>query len=94
MKDKRIKTLNELKKYCEDISCRKDGVECLGDCEVYILVGGFGRSSKYIQHYSDGSWWINHQIDDTEEEYKNDKELKKGYPLLFEAIEKGCLIKY
>ena len=69
MKDKRIKRLIALKNYCEDISCRKDGVECLGDCEVYILVGGFGRSSKYIQYYSDGSWWINHQLDDTEEEY-------------------------
>ena len=91
MKYRRIKTLNELKKYCKDVSY---DCGCVSDCEVYILVGGCCRSSKYIQYYSDGSWWINHQIDDTEEEYKNDKELKKGYPLLFEAMEKGCLIKY
>ena len=88
MKDKRIKSLNELKEYCKDVG------ECVSDSEVYILVGGCGRSSKYIQYYSDGSWWINHQIDDTEEEYKNDKELKKGYPMLFKAMDKGCLIKY
>ena len=92
MKDRRIKTLNELKKYCKDTS--NNGSGDVSESEVYILLNGMLRSSKYIQYYSDGSWWINHQIDDTEEEYKNDKELKKGYPLLFEAMEKGCLIKY
>ena len=92
MKDKRIRTLKELKEYCKDTS--NNGTGDVSESEVYILVGGFGRSSKYIQYYSDGSWWINHQIDDTEEEYKNDKELKKGYPMLFKAMDKGCLIKY
>ena len=86
-KDKRIKSLSELKLYCKEDNC-------CSESEVYILLHGFLRSSKYIQHYSDGSWWILHQVDDTEVEYKNDKELKKGYPLLFEAMDKGCLIKY
>ena len=86
--DKRIKSLDALKEYCDD---DKD----IDDCEVYILLNGMLRSSKYIKYYSsDGSWWIQHQMDDTEQEYDNDDALKEGYPLLFEAIDKGALIKY
>ena len=69
--DKRIKTLDELKEYCEY------------------------KDDKYIQYYKEtGEWWIEHQISDAEEEFKDDTALKSGYPMLFEAMQKGCLIKY
>ena len=86
--DKRIKSLDALKEYCDD---SKE----VDDCEVYILLNGMLRSSKYIQYNKDsGCWWIEHQISDESEEFDNDTALKEGYPLLFEAIDKGALIKY
>ena len=91
MEDKRIRSLEELKEYCKDVSYNGG---CVSDCEVYILLNGMLRSSKYIQHYKDNSWWIEHQISDTEIEYKNDKDFKENEPMIFEAMEKGCLIKY
>ena len=89
MEDKRIRSLEELKEYC-----KQDDNKCISESEVYILLNGMLRSSKYIQHYEDNSWWIEHQISDTEIEYKNDKEFKENEPMIFEAMEKGCLIKY
>ena len=89
MKDKRIRSLKQLKEYC-----RHDDNKCISESEVYILLNGILRSSKYIQYYKNNSWWIEHQISDTEVEYKNDKEFKENEPLIFEAMEKGCLIKY
>ena len=89
MEDKRIRSLEELKEYC-----KQDDNKCISESEVYILLNGMLRSSKYIQHYKDNSWWIEHQISDTEIEYKNDKEFKENEPMIFEAMEKGCLIKY
>ena len=88
--DRRIRTLDELKEYCE----YKDD-KSIDDSEVYILVGGCCRSSKYIQYYKEtGEWWIEHQISDESEEFRDDTAHKRGYPILFEAMEKGCLIKY
>ena len=89
MEDKRIRSLEELKEYC-----KQDDNKCISESEVYILLNGMLRSSKYIQHYKDNSWWIEHQVSDTEIEYKNDKEFKENEPMIFEAMEKGCLIKY
>tara|TARA_Y100001963_G_C6419371_1_gene281985 strand:+ start:85 stop:354 length:270 start_codon:yes stop_codon:yes gene_type:complete len=89
MEDKRIRSLEELKEYC-----KQDDNKCISESEVYILLNGMLRSSKYIQYYEDNSWWIEHQISDTEIEYKNDKEFKENEPMIFEAMEKGCLIKY
>lgn len=87
MEDKRIKSLDELKDYCD--------INKYHYKELYILLGGCARSSKDISYDpEDGSWSIWHSISDFEEEYKDDKVLKEEYPILFEAIDKGCLIKY
>ena len=82
--EKRIKSLNDLKKYCKD-----------KNQELYLLLNFGLRSSKNIIYNSkDKSWSIYNGIDDTYSHYKNDNELKKGYPLFIKAIKKGCLIKY
>ena len=88
-KDKRIKTIEELKEYC-----KHDDDKCISESEVYVLLNGILRSSKYIQYYNDGSWWIEHQISDWEVEYKNDKEFKDNEEMIFKAMENCCLIKY
>ena len=83
-KDKRIKSIEELKEYCKDI-----------EQELYVLLKFGLRSSKDITYNSeDKSWTMYNGIDDTYSDYKDDKELKEVYPLFIEAIEKGCLIKY
>lgn len=82
-KDKRVKTLKELKEYCADESQ-----------DLYILLRFGLRSSKNIQYNTElQSWSIYNCIDDTVSEYANDKELAEHYPLFMEAIELGCLIK-
>jgi len=87
MSDRRIMCLYQLKKYCD--------VNKYHHKELYILLGGCARSSKDISYDPEtGEWSIWHCISDVQEEYKDDDTLKKEYPILFEAMEKGCLIKY
>lgn len=83
-----IDSLDELKDYC------KNRDECISESEVYIRLNGGLRSSKYIQYYEDGSWWIEHQSCDAECEYKNDKEFKENESMIFKALNNGALIKY
>lgn len=85
MEDNRIKSLNQLKELAG-----KQQLEC-----YIILAKGTVRSSKSVQYNPDyGCWDIFHNIDDNWEEFKSDEEFKEKYPLFFEAMEKGCLIKY
>ena len=83
-KDKKIKSLNELKKYCKNT-----------EQELYVLLKFGLRSSKNITYNSkDKSWTMYNGIDNTYSDYKNDNELKEVYPLFIKAIKEGCLIKY
>jgi len=80
----KITTIEQLKEICTD-----------NVGEVYMVVGGVGRSSKDIQYWpQDDSWNIYNHIDDSEEDYDSTEEFKKGYPLIFEAMEKGALFQY
>ena len=87
-----IKNNNRFIRWIKRVLQNRD--ECISESEVYIRLNGGLRSSKYIQYYEDGSWWIEHQSCDAECEYKNDKEFKENEPMIFKALNNGALIKY
>lgn len=83
-KDKRIRSLNELKKLCNE------GYE-----EFYVLSGGMLRGSRDIYYNKkDKNWYLWYNVSDTEHCYKNDKEFIKEEFVIMEAMEKGCFFKY
>ena len=80
-KDKRIKTIEQLKHLA------KDGLEC------FILLNGGLRSSKYISYNpDDNSFYVLNYIDDTEQELTETQLLDKSYTNIAEAMKKGALI--
>lgn len=60
--------------------------------DYFILLTGGIRSSKYITSYD--PWIILNEIDDTEDTYETDKQLKKEYPFLYEAIRQGAFYEH
>jgi len=80
-KDKRIKTIEQLKQLA------KDGLEC------FILLNGGLRSSKYISYNpDDNSFYVLNYIDDSEQELTENQLLDSEYTNIAEAMEKGALI--
>ena len=83
-KDKRIRTIEQLKELAADES----GLDC------YILLNGGLRSSKHIRYYpDDNSFFVFNLIDDSEQELTEVQILDSGYSNIGEAMEKGALIK-
>ena len=83
-KDKRIRSLKELKKLCN-----------IGYEEFYVLSGGMLRGSRDIYYNKDNkSWYIWYGVCDTEHNYKNDEEFIKEEFIIMEAMKKGCFLKY
>ena len=83
-KDKRIRTIEQLKELAAD----ENGLDC------YILLNGCLRSSKYIRYYpDDNSFYVLNLIDDSEQELTDTQILDSEYSNIGEAMEKGCLVK-
>ena len=82
-KDKRIKTIEQLKELSKD----KNGLDC------FILLNGGLRSSKHIRYYTDdNSFFVLNLIDDSEQELTESQILDSAYSNIGEAIKKGALI--
>ena len=82
-KDKRIKTIEQLKELAKD----ETGLDC------YILLNGDLRSSKHIRYYPDNnSFFVLNLIDDSEQELTESQILDSAYSNIGEAIKKGALI--
>ncbi|MFH1615395.1 MAG: hypothetical protein ABIG61_09975 [Planctomycetota bacterium] len=80
-KDKRIKTIEQLKKLAEN------GLDC------FILLNGGLRSSKHIRFYpDDNSFYVLNLIDDSEQELTEEQILNSDYTNIGEAMKKGALI--
>jgi hypothetical protein len=74
-----ITTLDQLK-----IEATKDG----GLNAFVELAGGMARSSKLMSRGEDDSWFILHEIDDTEAEYPTTDAMLAAEPTIAEAL--GC----
>ena len=82
-KDKRIKTIEQLKELARD----ENGLDC------FILLNGNLRSSKHIRYWpDDNSFFVLNLIDDSEQELTESQILDGAYSNIGEAIKKGCLI--
>ena len=82
-KDRRIKTIEELKELAQD----ENGLDC------FILLNGGLRSSKHIRYYpEDNSFYVLNLIDDSEQELTESQILDGAYSNIGEAIKKGALI--
>jgi hypothetical protein len=82
-KDKRIKTIGQLKKLAK----ADNGLDC------YILLNGGLRSSKHIRYYpDDNSFFVLNLIDDSEQELTESQILDGAYCNIGEAMKKGALI--
>ena len=82
-KDKRIRTIEQLKELARD----ETGLDC------YILLNGGLRSSKHIRYYpEDNSFFVLNLIDDSEQELTESQILDSAYSNIGEAIKKGALI--
>ena len=56
------------------------------------LAGGFARSSKLISYSPDNdSWYVLHEIDETESEHASTEAMLAGEPTIAEALERGAL---
>jgi hypothetical protein len=82
-KDKRIRTIEQLKELARD----ETGLDC------FILLNGGLRSSKHIRYYpDDNSFFVLNLIDDSEQELTESQILDSAYSNIGEAIKKGALI--
>ena len=80
-KDRRIRTIEQLKELA------KDGLDC------FILLNGGLRSSKHIRfHPDDNSFYVLNLIDDSEQELTETQILDSAYTNVGEAMKKGSLI--
>ena len=80
-KDRRIKTIAQLKKLTEN------GLDC------FIMLNGGLRSSKHIRYYPDDkSFYVLNLIDDSEQELTEAQILDSSYTNIGEAMRKGALI--
>lgn len=79
-----INTIQELKQHCDESPYN----------EFFMRLNGGGRSTKRIQYYKDhDSWYITHEIDDSEVEYGSTKELIENEPMIIKAIENNAFYK-
>ena len=82
-KDRRIKTIEQLKELAKD----ENGLDC------FILLNGGLRSSKHIRYFpDDNSFYVLNLIDDSEQELTESQLLDSKYTNIAEAMEKGALI--
>jgi len=82
-KDKRIKTIEQLK----ELAKTDNGLDC------YILLNGGLKSSKHIRYWpDDNSFFVLNLIDDSEQELTESQILDSAYSNIGEAIKKGALI--
>ncbi len=80
-KDRRIKTIKQLKKLA------KDGLDC------FILLNGCMRSSKHIRYYPDkNKFFVWNLIDDSEQKLTESQIFDSAYTNIGEAMKKGALI--
>ena len=79
-----INTIQELKQHCDESPYNEF---------VMRLNGGF-RSTKRIQYYKElDSWYITHEIDDSEVEYGSTEELIENEPKIVKAINNNAFYK-
>ena len=82
IKDKRIRTIGQLKKLAVD-----GGVDC------FILLNGGLSSSKHIEYFpDDNSFYVFNLIDDSEQELTESQILDRSYSNIGKAMKKGALI--
>ena len=82
-KDKRIRTIEQLKELAKD----ENGLDC------FILLNGGLRSSKHIRYYpDDNNFYVLNLIDDSEQELTESQILDSAYSNIGEAMKKGALI--
>ena len=82
-KDRRIRTIEQLKELAKD----ENGLDC------FILLNGGLRSSKHIRYYpEDKNFYVLNLIDDSEQELTESQILDGAYSNIGEAIRKGALI--
>jgi hypothetical protein len=82
-KDRRIRTIKQLKELAKD----ENGLDC------FILLNGGLRSSKHIRYYPDDkSFYVLNLIDGSEQELTESQILDSAYTNISEAMEKGALI--
>lgn len=82
-KDKRIKTIEQLKELAKD----EKGLDC------HIQFNGGLRSSKHVRYYpDDNSFYILNSIDDSEQELSESQIFDSTYSNIGKAIKKGVLI--
>ena len=83
IKDRRIRTIEQLKELAKD----ENGLNC------FILLNGGLRSSKHIRYYpDDNSFYVLNLIDDSEQELTESQILDSEYTNIGEAMKKGALI--
>ena len=82
-RDKRIRTIEQLKELAKD----DNGLDC------FILLNGGLRSSKHIRYYPDNnSFYVLNLIDGSEQELTESQILDREYSNINEAMKKGALI--
>jgi len=81
---KAIETLEDLKQLCE-----KDYFDC-----AIMLNHGLRSSKRIFYDKQAGTWSIYNEIDDSFDEFSDDKDFRIKYPLFFEAIKNKSLIYY
>ena len=82
-KDKRIKSIEELKEYCNN-----------GYTEFYVLSGGMLRGSREIYYNEENkSWYVWYAVCDVDIIYKDDDEFIKEEFIIMEAMKKGCFLR-
>ena len=83
IKDRRIKTLEQLK----ELAQRESGLDC------FILLNGGLRSSKYIEYQpDDNSFYVLNFIDGSEHELTESQILDSAFTNIGEAMKIGALI--
>jgi len=83
IKDKRIKTIGQLK----ELAKADNGLNC------YILLNGGLRSSKHIRYFpDDDSFYVLNLIDGSEQELNESQILDGAYSKIGAAMKKGALL--
>lgn len=79
-----------------DIDDLKTAADTENGFECFISVaGGLGRSSKHIWYdHLDDSWFVRHDVDDSETGYTSTDGFISGEPNIMQAIRYGVLIPY
>lgn len=65
-----------------------------GGLNGFIALNGGFRSDKLFSRGEDDSWYILHEIDETEAEYPTTEAMLAGEPNIAEALEKGAVFAH